>query len=106
MGCEYGHVMQAKIVVDDSEAEEVVIIWRRVPSRGQNHMVGFELSMEPIKGEQRAGCDVVTLQLARIKAGLGFEGGPVASIVRSTTYYLPYFARLSSPPCSSFHRLI
>lgn len=49
MGCEYGHVMQAKIVVDDSEAEEVVIIWRRVPSRGQNHMVGFELSMEPIK---------------------------------------------------------
>jgi hypothetical protein len=83
-----------------------VIIWRRVPSRGQNHMVGFELSMEPIKGEQRAGCDVVTLQLARIKAGLGFEGGPVASIVRSTTYYLPYFARLSSPPCSSFHRLI
>jgi hypothetical protein len=45
--------MQAKIVVDDSEAEEVVIIWRRVPSRGQNHMVCFELPMEPIKGEQR-----------------------------------------------------
>ena len=52
MGCEYGHVMQAKIVVDDSEAEEVVIIWRRVPSRGQNHMVGFELSMELIRASR------------------------------------------------------
>lgn len=42
MGWEYGQVVQAKMWVEDSDmAEDEVIIWRRVPSRGQNHMVLF-----------------------------------------------------------------
>lgn len=39
MGWEYGQVVQAKMWEEESGVEEAVIIWRRVPSRGQNHMI-------------------------------------------------------------------
>jgi len=37
-------VVQAKMWLEDSDvASEEVIIWRRVPSRGQNHMIALLL---------------------------------------------------------------
>ncbi len=74
--------MQAKIVVDDSEAEEVVMIWRSVPSRGQNHMVyDFNRRWSRSRASrydtlEREDCVLVTLQRevgVGIKSGLGFE---------------------------------